>query len=152
MLKPVHFIFCVIIMVISSMLCFPSFLTISYCFLGYFYWFPPVFPLFPISDFASNIDLPNFCFEFTPAEARIRGTMIYIHKNLEKLRKDLNIYNPKAIESMFIEVINDKRLNTIIGFIYKHPKTTVNEFANDFMILLLGKLSLKQRDNTSGWL
>ena len=78
--------------------------------------------------------------------------MIYIHKNLEKLRKDLNIYNPKAIESMFIEVINDKRLNTIIGFIYKHPKTTVNEFANDFMILLLGKLSLKQRDNTSGWL
>ena len=78
--------------------------------------------------------------------------MIYIHKNLEKLRKDLNIYNPKAIESMFIEVINDKRLNTIIGCIYKHPKTTVNEFTNDFMILLLGKLSLKQRDNASGWL
>ena len=49
--------------------------------------------------------------------------MIYIHKNLRyQLKKDLNIFKPKATESAFIEVINDKRLNTIIGCIYKHPK------------------------------
>ena len=70
--------------------------------------------------------------------------MIYIHKNLSyKRRKDLNIYKPKAIESTFTEVINDKRLNTIIGCICKHPKTTVNEF-NYFM--LLKKLSLKEKE------
>lgn len=61
--------------------------------------------------------------------------MIYIHKNLRyQLKKDLNIFKPKAIESAFIEVINDKRLNTIIGCIYKHPKKIVNEFTNEFML------------------
>ena len=87
----------------------------------------------------SNIDLPNFCSEFTPAESRKGSTMIY------KLRKDLNIYKPKAIESAFIEVINYKRLNTIVGCIYKHPKTTVSEFENDFMLWLLEKLSLEKK-------
>ena len=28
----------------------------------------------------SNIDLPNFCFEFTPAESRKGGIMIYKKK------------------------------------------------------------------------
>lgn len=61
--------------------------------------------------------------------------MIYIHKNLRyQLKKDLNIFKPKATESAFIEVINDKRLNTIIGCIYKHLKKIVNEFTNEFML------------------
>ena len=58
----------------------------------------------------TNINLPNFCFQFTPAESRKGGTIICIHKNLRyKLRKGSNIYKPKAIESRFIEVINDNR-------------------------------------------
>ena len=61
--------------------------------------------------------------------------MIYIHKNLRyQLKKDLNIFKPKATESAFIEVINDKRLNTVIGCIYKHQKKIVNEFTNEFML------------------
>ena len=28
----------------------------------------------------TNIDLPNFCFKFTPTESRKGGTMIYIKK------------------------------------------------------------------------
>ena len=61
--KPFRFVFCVIIMAIPSIKCFPSFLTISYrshgvsacfswCFynfLGCFYCFPSVFP--PVSYF-----------------------------------------------------------------------------------------------------
>ena len=62
----------------------------------------------------TNIDLPNFCFEFTPAESRRGGSIIYIQK---KLTKDLNIYKTTAIGSTFIEVINNKRLKTIIGCI-----------------------------------
>ena len=94
----------------------------------------------------TNIDLPNFCFELTSAEYRKGGMMIYIQNLRYKLRKDLNIYKPKAIELTFIEVINDKRLNTIIGCIYKHPKTTVNEFTNDFMVPPLEKLSLEKKE------
>ena len=50
------------------------------------------------------------------------------------LKKDSNIYKQKAIESTFIEVVNDKRLNTIIGCVYKHQKTTVYEFKIDFIL------------------
>ena len=73
--------------------------------------------------------------------------MIYIHKNLRyKLKKDLNIYKPKIIESTYIKVINDKRLNTISACIYKHQKTTAGEFTNDFMLSLLEKLSLEKKE------
>ena len=47
LLKPARFVFCVIIMVIPSMLCFSSFLTISYCFPWCFRMFPLVFLRFP---------------------------------------------------------------------------------------------------------
>ena len=46
-LNPVRFAFCVIIIVIPSMICFPSFLTISYCFPSCFRMFPLVFLRFP---------------------------------------------------------------------------------------------------------
>ena len=47
MLKPVRFVFCVSIMVIPSLICFPSFLTISYCFPWCFRLFFLVFLRFP---------------------------------------------------------------------------------------------------------
>ena len=47
LLKPAHFIFCIIIMLIPSMLCFSSFLTISYCFPWCFPMFPFLFLQFP---------------------------------------------------------------------------------------------------------
>ena len=66
MLKPVCFVFCVIIMVIPSMLCFPSFLTISYRFHWCFRMFPLVilrfrwvFLLFPLS--VSPVSYFRFC-------------------------------------------------------------------------------------------
>ena len=40
--------------------------------------------------------------------------------------------------------MNDKKQNTITGFIYKHPKTS--EFANNFMLTLLGKISLEKKE------
>ena len=95
----------------------------------------------------TNIDLPNFIFEFIATESTKGGKIIYIHKSQRyKLRKDLNIYKPKAIESTFIEAINDNKLITIIGCIYKDSKTTVNEFTNDFILPLLEKLSPKKEN------
>ena len=71
--------------------------------------------------------------------------MICIHKNLRfKLRKNLDIYKPKPTELSFTEFMNDKKQNTITGCIYKHPKTS--EFANNFMLTLLGKLSLEKKE------
>ena len=47
MLKPVRFVFCVIIMEICSILYFSSFVTISYHFPWYFHMLPLVFLRFP---------------------------------------------------------------------------------------------------------
>ena len=50
LLKPLHFVFCVIIIVILSMLCFSSFLAISYyMFPLVFLWSPWVLLRFPLS-------------------------------------------------------------------------------------------------------
>ena len=66
MLKPVRFVFFVIIMVIPGILCFLSFLTISYrfpwCFPMFplvFLQFPQVFLLFPLS--VSPVSYFRFC-------------------------------------------------------------------------------------------
>ena len=66
MLKPVRFVFYVIIMVIPSILCYPSFLAISYRSTWYFRMFPlvslrfaRVFLLFPLS--VSPVSYFRFC-------------------------------------------------------------------------------------------
>ena len=71
LLKPVRFVFYMIIIAIPSMLCFLSFLTIFYrftwcfhmfplvflLFFGFFYSFPSVFHPFSILDFAISEDV-----------------------------------------------------------------------------------------------
>ena len=44
-----------------------------------------------------------------------------------RLRKDLNFNKPKQTESTFIEIIETKKKNTIIGCISKDPKFPVKE-------------------------
>ena len=43
-----------------------------------------------------------------------------------------NIYKLKELESYFIEVINEKGKNTIIGTIYIHPCMDQNIFIGDY--------------------
>ena len=38
---------------------------------------------------------------------------------------------------------NPKKLNIIIGFIYKHPNMDVNEFNNNYLNVFLENLSIK---------
>ena len=60
-------------------------------------------------------------YEHTPTEANKGGALIYISDKLNyKPRKDLEIYESKNLESTFVEMINAKGKNTIIGCIYKH--------------------------------
>ena len=44
------------------------------------------------------------------------------------------------IESTFIEIICSKSTNVIVGWIYKYPTFSINDFANDFISPLLLKL------------
>ena len=51
----------------------------------------------------------------TYTEANKGGVCIYVADNLNfKLRNDLNIYESKELESVFIEIVNAKKANNII--------------------------------------
>ena len=50
------------------------------------------------------------------------------------------------IESTFIEILNKKQKNMIIGCVYKHPKHEVSDFTNNFITPLLDKLSNENKD------
>ena len=58
----------------------------------------------------------------TPTESTKGGVLIYVSDKLDfKPRNDLNTYESKKVESMFIEIINPKRSNSIVGTVYRHP-------------------------------
>ena len=69
------------------------------------------------------ISLPGYNIEYTTTDSRNGSTLIFIKNVIKyKLRKDLQIYKSKELESTFIEVIQPgKNKNIIIGCIYCHP-------------------------------
>ena len=89
----------------------------------------------------TNISLPNYVYEHTPAESSKEGTLLYLDKNLKyKLRKDLNIYHKGMIESTFVEIINKNEKNMVAGCICEHPKQTIPDFLDNHLLPLLEKL------------
>ena len=94
----------------------------------------------------SNIDLTNYVHQQTPTEGSKGGTLLYISEELNyKTRKDLQIYKAKELESTFIEIINKKRKNLIVGCIYKHPTLNNQDFINPYILPLLEKLSYENK-------
>ena len=95
----------------------------------------------------TNVDINGYVIEHTPSEARKGGALLYINSNNSyKTRKDLNIYKSKELESVFIEIINKREKNTIVGCIYRHPSMSVTEFNNDYLMNLLEKINLEHKN------
>ena len=83
----------------------------------------------------------------TLTAASCGGALLYINKNINfKLRNDLKIYEYKELESVFIEIINRKGKNTIVGCIYRHPCMEVTEFNDVFLQNILEKLSYENKE------
>ena len=83
-----------------------------------------------------NLQFNNYSTEHTPTESSAGGTLLYINKRLSyQLRNDLRLYDPRKIESTFIEIICSKSTNVIVGCIYKHPTLPINDFTNDLFLL-----------------
>ena len=49
----------------------------------------------------------------------------------------MNIYNSCELQSTFIEIMNPKKTNIIIGCIYRHPTMDLNEFNNIYLSKLV---------------
>ena len=90
-----------------------------------------------------NIEIPGYKTPIsTKTEAEKGGTLIYIAEGINyKPRKDLEIYQSKELESTFIEIINPKESNDIIGVIYRHPNMDTTQFIDNKFNDLLVKLS-----------
>ena len=58
-----------------------------------------------------------------------------------KPRNDLYIYKTTELESTFIELINPKKANVIIGAILRHPNMKLDEFNDIYLNPLLDKIS-----------
>ena len=54
-------------------------------------------------------------------------------------------YKSAELESTFIEIINYKKSNIIVGCIYRHPAMDLNEFNDYYLNELLHKLSSEDK-------
>ena len=45
---------------------------------------------------------------------------------------DLSIYKANQLESTFVEIINPKKSNIVIGCLYKHPNMDILDFKNNY--------------------
>ena len=94
-----------------------------------------------------NISLPNYSYIHTPSEASKGGTLLYISNQLNfKPREDLQVYQTKQVESTFVEIINDKSKNIIVGCIYKHHNITEKSFSEEIFEPLLKNLKNSNKE------
>ena len=57
-----------------------------------------------------------------PTESSAGGTLLYMAIHVSyKPHPDINIYKVNQLKSTFIEIINPKKSNIVIGCLYKHP-------------------------------
>ena len=57
----------------------------------------------------------------------------------------MKIYKKFELESTFIEIINPRKSNIIVGVTYKYPKMDVTDFHNNFLNNLLKKINQEQK-------
>ena len=98
------------------------------------------------------MNLNNYSFEFTPTESSAGGTLLYIANHLSyKCRNDRNIYKKSELESTFIEILNPRKSNIIVGIIYRHPSMDLTDFNCNYLNKLLENISKKTKKSFSTW-
>ena len=83
------------------------------------------------------MNLNDYSFEFTPTETCASRTLLYIANHLSFKCNDLNIYEKNELESTFIDTVNPKKSNIILGVIYRHPPMDLTDFNCNYFNKLL---------------
>ena len=69
----------------------------------------------------SSINVKDYSFEFHPTLSSASCALLYGSSHLSnKTRSDISIYKSREVESIFIELLNPKKSNVIVGCIYHH--------------------------------
>ena len=99
------------------------------------------------ANLSKNINIYNYSVEFTPTESHAGRILLYINNKLSyKPRQDLCVYKSSELESTFIEIINPKKTNIMIGCIYRHSTMNLNEFNDNYLNILLQKISKEKKN------
>ena len=94
----------------------------------------------------TNIDIPGYNIEHTLTESKVGGCLLYISGKVPyKLQNDLNLYCPKQLKSVFIELLLFNKPSQIIGLIYKHPSINVSTFTNDHLKTMLNAIHYENK-------
>ena len=98
-------------------------------------------------DFDPKVDINIEGFPVgNPTESTKGGVLIYVKNGINyKPRKDLIIYKSKELESFFIEIINQKETNSVVGVIYRHPCMDENIFIDDYLKKITDILSSENK-------
>ena len=90
-----------------------------------------------------DITLPGYKEYLTPTESSKGGVLIYVKDNINvKRRTDLEskMYEAGNLETVFLEIMNDKKKNEIFGCIYRHPTMSVKSF-NEYFNHVIAKIT-----------
>ena len=92
------------------------------------------------------MNLNKYLFKFTPTETSAGGTALYIANHPSyKRRNDLKIYKENELESTFIETVNPKKSNIIVGVICRHPSMDLTHFNCSYLNKLFENISKEQK-------
>ena len=95
----------------------------------------------------NDISLPNYNIEHTSTEGPNGGALLYLDKTINyTTRDDLLLYKTKELESIFVEIIQPKGKNLIVGCIYRHPHMEITEFNEHFLTKLISNLKKEKKD------
>ena len=98
------------------------------------------------NNLTTNIEIPGDNIEHNPTESKAGGCLLYISDKIPyKLRNDLNVYFPKQLESVFIEVLLSNKPSQIIGTIDKHLKMNVSAFTNNHLKKMLNVIHYENK-------
>lgn len=80
-----------------------------------------------------NLEIENYNFFHSDSETNAGGVAIYVNSLFKSISRPDIKFNLAMVESCWIEIQTTKnKPNIIIGCIYKHPQTSINEFSKEF--------------------
>ena len=86
--------------------------------------------------------LPGYNFIYNPCTSTHGGTGFFLSNDISyQIRKDLNINKLDELESTVVEILLKNNKNLICCCIYKHPHMSISEFLDEYLSVLLNKLS-----------
>ena len=94
----------------------------------------------------NTINLEVYTHEPCPTKSAAGDTLLYISNNLSyKTGNDLFIYKSTELVSTFIEILNRKKKNAIVGCSYCHPHIDLDEYNDHYINIVLDKLAKENK-------